>query len=92
MNVAKLPDSQAYVGSKETEAGMLGATEACKLLQAKGKDDGARAYILMGDLAHNAAVERTQSVRDALSTDAVQVHRGHRRAAGRLAAHDARWT
>jgi ABC-type sugar transport system substrate-binding protein len=70
INVAKLPDNEAYVGSKETEAGMLGGSEACKLLVEQGKqEDGARAYILMGDLSHNAALERTQSVRDALSTD-----------------------
>ena len=31
-NVAALPDDEAYVGSKETEAGTLGAAEACKLL------------------------------------------------------------
>jgi ABC-type sugar transport system substrate-binding protein len=69
VNVAQLPDNQAYVGSKETEAGMLGGTEACKLLAEQGKEDGARAYIIMGDLSHNAALQRTQSVRDALSTD-----------------------
>jgi ABC-type sugar transport system substrate-binding protein len=68
VNVAALPDNQAYVGSKETESGRLGATEACKLLAARGKDGGARAYILMGDLAHNAAVMRTQSVRDVAGT------------------------
>lgn len=69
VNVAKLPDDEAYVGSKETEAGKLGATEACRLLAAQGKQGGARAYIMMGDLSHNAALQRTQSVRDALGTD-----------------------
>jgi ABC-type sugar transport system substrate-binding protein len=69
VNVAKLPDDEAYVGSRETEAGMLGGAEACKLLKARGKEQ-ARAYIIMGDLSHNAALERTQSVRDALNTDA----------------------
>jgi inositol transport system substrate-binding protein len=67
VNVAQLPDNEAYVGSKETESGKLGAIEACKLLKAQGK--GAGAYILMGDLAHNAAVMRTQSVVDVLSKD-----------------------
>lgn len=69
VNVDKLPDNEAYVGSKETEAGMLGATEACKLLIEQGRRAGAHAYIMMGDLSHNAAIQRTQSVRDALSTD-----------------------
>jgi ABC-type sugar transport system substrate-binding protein len=69
VNLAKLPDNQAYIGSKEAEAGMLGGAEACRLLAKEGKQQtGARAYIVMGDLSHNAALERTQSVRDALST------------------------
>ena len=69
VNVATLPAKEAYVGSKETEAGKLGALEACRLLAEEGKrQTGARAYIIMGDLAHNAAVQRTQSVRDALGT------------------------
>ncbi len=69
VNVAQLPDNQAYVGSKETEAGKLGGAEACRLLIEQGKQE-ARAYIIMGDLSHNAALERTQSVRDALGTEA----------------------
>lgn len=69
VNVAQLPDDEAYVGSKETEAGLLGGAAACRLLRAQGKQDGARAYIMMGDLSHNAALERTQSVRDALGTE-----------------------
>lgn len=71
VNVAQLPDNQAYVGSKETEAGKLGGAEACRLLIEQGKQE-ARAYIIMGDLSHNAALERTQSVRDALSTPECQ--------------------
>lgn len=66
-NVATLPDDEAYVGSKETEAGTLGATEACRLLKAAGKTE-AHAYIMMGDLAHTAAVQRTQAVKDVLAT------------------------
>ena len=71
VNVAELPDNEAYVGSKETEAGMLGATEACRILTEQGEQQGgAHAYILMGDLAHNAALQRTDSARAALNTDA----------------------
>jgi inositol transport system substrate-binding protein len=69
VNVAQLPDNEAYVGSKENDSGRLGAEEACKLLNAQGKGAGAGAYILMGDLAHNAAVMRTQSVEEVLSKD-----------------------
>ena len=92
VNVAELPDNEAYVGSKETESGKLGATEACKLLKAQGKGDGARAYILMGDLAHNAAVMRTQSVRDVAehgSSASSSRSSTSRRPAGRAMA---RWT
>ena len=42
VNVAALPDNEAYVGSKETEAGKLGATEACKLLIKPGQAGTAR--------------------------------------------------
>ena len=37
VNVAQLPDNEAYVGSKETDSGRLGAEEACKLLEGTGK-------------------------------------------------------
>lgn len=69
VNVAELPDNEAYVGSKEADSGRLGAEEACKLLKARGKGADAGAYILMGDLAHNAAVMRTQSVEEVLAKD-----------------------
>ena len=66
-NLAALPDDEAYVGSDETEAGTLGATEACRLLKAAGKTE-AHAYIMMGDLAHTAAVQRTEAVKDVLAS------------------------
>ena len=65
-NLDALPADEAYVGSDETEAGTLGATEACRLLKAAGKTE-AHAYIMMGDLAHTAAVQRTQAVKDVLA-------------------------
>ena len=68
-NVATLPDNQAYVGSNEIELGTLGAFEACKLLRAKGKASGASGYILIGDLAHQASVQRTKDVHDVLGVD-----------------------
>ncbi|WP_199261268.1 substrate-binding domain-containing protein [Paracoccus binzhouensis] len=69
-NIASLPPSEAYVGSREAESGKLGAEAACDLLQAKGKEADAQAYILMGDLAHEAARERSASVREALAAGA----------------------
>lgn len=68
-NVTGLPDNQAFVGSNEIESGTLGAFEACKLLRAAGKSDGATSYILIGDLAHSAAIQRTKDVEDIIGTD-----------------------
>lgn len=69
VNIAKLPANQAYVGSNEIESGTLGAFEACKMLRAKGKANGAKGYILIGDLAHEASIQRTKDVKDVLATD-----------------------
>ena len=68
-NVDSLPDNQAFVGSNEIESGTLGAFEACKMLRAAGKSDGANGYILIGDLAHSAAIQRTADVEQILATD-----------------------
>lgn len=67
-NVAKLPEKQAYVGSRETDAGRLAGEAACSLLKEKGKAGDAQAYILMGDLAHQASRDRTSSFKQALTS------------------------
>ncbi|WP_313528715.1 substrate-binding domain-containing protein [Shinella sp.] len=69
-NIAKLPEKQAYVGSKETDAGRLAGEAACSLLKEKGKAADAQVYILMGDLAHQASRDRTSSFKEALSAGA----------------------
>lgn len=66
-NVDRLPEKQAYVGSKETDSGRLGAEAACALLKKNGKSGDAQAYILMGDLAHQASRDRTSSVKETLA-------------------------
>ncbi len=68
-NVDKLPAKQAYVGSKETDSGRLGAEAACQILKTNGKAGDAQAYILMGDLAHQASRDRTSSVKETLAAD-----------------------
>jgi inositol transport system substrate-binding protein len=68
-NLAELPENQVYVGSNEIESGTLGAFEACKLLRAAGKSNGAKGYVMMGDLVHQAAVQRTKDVHDILGAD-----------------------
>ena len=69
INVDTLPDNQAYVGSNEIEFGTLGAFEACKILRAEGLSDGARGYILIGNLSHQAAIQRTKDVHDVIGMD-----------------------
>ena len=66
-NVDKLPKNQAYVGSKEIDSGRLGAEAACEILKKNGKASDAQAYILMGDLAHQASRDRTSSVKETLA-------------------------
>ena len=66
INVDTLPDNQAFVASNEIESGTLAAFEACKMLRAEGLGNGARGYMLMGQLSNQAAVARSQDVRDIL--------------------------
>lgn len=65
-NLDRLPEKQVYVGSKETDSGRLTAEAACELLKKNGKVSDAQAYILMGDLAHQASRDRTSSVKETL--------------------------
>lgn len=69
VNVDTLPENQAFVASNEIESGTLAAFEACKLLRAAGKDEGANIYIMMGELSNQAAVQRTKDFDDILGID-----------------------
>ncbi|TGP20253.1 MULTISPECIES: sugar ABC transporter substrate-binding protein [unclassified Mesorhizobium] len=69
VDMAKLPEKQVYVGSNEVESGTLEAFEVCKMLRAKGRSAGATAYIVMGSLVHQAALQRTKDVEQVFSTD-----------------------
>ncbi|CAN7384106.1 sugar ABC transporter substrate-binding protein [Mesorhizobium sp. LjRoot246] len=68
-DMANLPEKQVYVGSNEVESGTLEAFEVCKMLRAKGKSAGANAYIVMGSLVHQAALQRTKDVEQIFATD-----------------------
>lgn len=68
-DMANLPEKQVYVGSNEVESGTLEAFEVCKMLRAKGKSAGANAYIVMGSLVHQAALQRTKDVEQIFGTD-----------------------
>lgn len=69
INVDTLPDNQAFVASNEIESGTLETFEICKILRSQGKGGGARAYLMMGELSNQAAVQRTKDVDDILGTD-----------------------
>ncbi|PWG16959.1 substrate-binding domain-containing protein [Salibaculum griseiflavum] len=69
INVDDLPDNQAFVASNEIESGTLAAFEACKMARAEGLAGGASAYILMGQLSNQAAVQRTKDVDDVIGMD-----------------------
>jgi inositol transport system substrate-binding protein len=69
INVDSLPDNQAFVASNEIESGTLEAFEICKILRSQGKAGGAKAYLLMGELSNQAAVQRTKDVDDIIGID-----------------------
>lgn len=69
INLGSLPDNQAFVGSNEIESGTLQAFEVCKQLRAAGKSNGARAYLFIGELQNQSAIQRTKDVHDILATD-----------------------
>lgn len=69
VNVDDLPDNQAFVASDERESGTLEAQEICRLLKEKGKGEGAKIVVLMGELSNQAARMRTQDVHDVIATD-----------------------
>ncbi|RYG90948.1 sugar ABC transporter substrate-binding protein [Loktanella sp. IMCC34160] len=69
VNVDTLPDNQAFVASNEIESGTLAAFEACKLARAAGLGGGANAYLMMGQLSNQAAVQRTKDVDDVVGMD-----------------------
>lgn len=69
INMDTLPDGQAFVASNEIESGTLKAFEICKSLRAEGKSGGATAYLMMGQLSNQAAVQRTKDVEDVIGMD-----------------------
>ncbi|MDO4232211.1 MAG: sugar ABC transporter substrate-binding protein [Lautropia sp.] len=67
VNLDKLPDNQAFVGSDEKESGTLQTKEVCRLLKEKGKDK-AKVVVMMGELSNQAARMRTQDIKDVIAT------------------------
>ena len=68
-NMASLPEGQAFVASNEIESGTLAAFRMCQDLRAAGKSGGAQAYMLMGRLSNQAAVQRSKDFHDVIGMD-----------------------
>ncbi len=68
-NMETLPDGQAFVASNEIESGTLAAFRMCQDLRAMGKSGGASAYMLMGRLSNQAAVQRSKDFHDVIGMD-----------------------
>ena len=69
VNMDTLPEGQAFVASNEIESGTLAAFQMCRQLRAEGKAGGARAYVLVGQLSNQAAVQRTKDFHDVIGMD-----------------------
>ena len=69
INMDTLPDGQAFVASNEIESGTLAAFQMCRQLRAEGKSGGATAYVLVGQLSNQAAVQRTKDFHDVIGMD-----------------------
>jgi len=67
INVDSLPDTQAFVASNEKDSGTLQTQEVCRLFKEAGKAE-ANVYVIMGELSNQAAVMRTQDIKDVIGT------------------------
>jgi inositol transport system substrate-binding protein len=56
------------VASNEVDSGTLETKQICKLLKDGGKGSGANVYVIEGELSNQAAVQRTQDVKDVIAT------------------------
>ena len=63
IDVDALGPKGAFVASNEVDSGTLETREACRLLKEAGKTE-ANILIMVGDLANQAAVQRTKDIHD----------------------------
>jgi ABC-type sugar transport system substrate-binding protein len=68
INLDTLPDDQAFVGSNEVDSGTLQGGEVCRLLAEAGTNP-ANVVLLMGDLSNEAAITRSQMIRDTVARE-----------------------
>lgn len=64
-----MAQGQAYVASNEVESGTYQTYQMCLQLRAEGKSGGAKGYLLVGDLASEAAVQRTIDAEQVVQLD-----------------------
>ncbi|MBO9456932.1 substrate-binding domain-containing protein [Paracoccus sp. R12_1] len=69
-NVDNLGALEAFVGSREVDAGTIQAAEACRLVKEKVGDGVAKGVILAGDLFIQAGRVRTETVQEYVKTPA----------------------
>lgn len=67
-NVGNLGPLEAFVGSREQDAGLIQGKESCKLVKEKVGDRKATGVILAGDLFIQAGRVRTQTIQDFVKT------------------------
>jgi len=68
IDVDALGAKGAFVASNESDSGTLETKEICRLLKEAGKTE-AKILVMVGDLANQAAVQRTKDVHDVIATD-----------------------
>ncbi len=66
INVDSLPDNQAFVASNEVDSGTLETIALCDNWAAEGKTE-VNAYVMMGELSNQAAVQRTADIHDVMA-------------------------
>ncbi|MCC0063504.1 MAG: substrate-binding domain-containing protein [Defluviimonas sp.] len=65
VNLDTLPDNQAFVASNEVDSGTLETIQLCDNWAAEGKSE-VNAYVMMGELSNQAAVQRTADIHDVM--------------------------
>jgi ABC-type sugar transport system substrate-binding protein len=65
IDVDALGPKGAFVASNEVDSGTLQTQEVCKMIGGKGD-----ILVMVGDLANQAAVQRTKDIHDVMATDA----------------------
>jgi ribose transport system substrate-binding protein/inositol transport system substrate-binding protein len=68
IDVDALGEKGAFVASNEVDSGTLETKEVCRLLKEAGKTE-AKILVMVGDLANQAAVQRTADIHDVIATD-----------------------